>query len=64
MTNSALPPLCSGVLDIGGVAGSPAAAVRRAIGLISAGVDGIEIYESEIFAAASHYRWLNALCTT
>ena len=48
----------TGVLDIGGVAGSPAAAVRRAIGLISAGVDGIEIYESEIFAAASHYRWL------
>ena len=48
----------TGALDIGGVAGSPAAAVRRAIGLISAGVDGIEIYESEIFAAASHYRWL------
>ena len=48
----------TGVLDIGGVAGSPAAAMRRAIGLISAGVDGIEIYESEIFAAASHYRWL------
>ncbi len=36
----------------------PRAAVRRAIGLIAAGVDGIEIYESEIFAAASHYRWL------
>ena len=48
----------TGVLDIGGVAGSPAAAVRRAIGLVAAGVDGIEIYESEIFAAASHYRWL------
>ena len=44
-------------LDIGGVAGSPAAAVRRAVGLISAGVDGIEIYESEIFEP-SHYRWL------
>ena len=26
--------------------------------LVAAGVDGIEIYESEIFAAASHYRWL------
>ena len=48
----------TGVLDTGGVAGSPAAAIRRALGLIASGVDGIEIYESEIFAAASHYRWL------
>ena len=32
--------------------------IRRAIGLIDAGVDGIEIYEAEVFARACERRWL------
>lgn len=37
---------------------SPVPGLRRAIGLLRAGVDGIEIYEAEIFAAAGERRWL------
>lgn len=37
---------------------APPVGLRRAIGLAEAGVDGIEIYESELFAYASHARWL------
>ena len=37
---------------------SPAVGIKRAIGLIRAGVDGVEVYESEQFAHMSHVRWL------
>ena len=37
---------------------SPVVGIRRAIGLIEAGVDGIEIYEAEIFARSCERRWL------
>ncbi len=37
---------------------SPLPGLRRAIGLLRAGVDGIEIYEAEVFAACSARRWL------
>lgn len=50
---------------IGGVgatwASSPAAHVAglcRALGLLEAGVDGIEIYETEMLARCSQYRWV------
>ncbi|HHX41441.1 MAG TPA: hypothetical protein GX715_15880, partial [Armatimonadetes bacterium] len=32
--------------------------LRRALGLLEAGVDGIEIYETECLARTSHYRWI------
>ncbi|HPT99388.1 MAG TPA: hypothetical protein PLU39_16115 [Armatimonadota bacterium] len=34
------------------------AGLRRALGLLEAGVDGIEIYETECLARTSHYRWI------
>ncbi len=37
---------------------APTVGLRRAIGLADAGVDGIEVYESELFAYCTHARWL------
>ena len=37
---------------------APTVGLRRAIGLADAGVDGIEVYESELFAYPTHARWL------
>lgn len=37
---------------------SPVVGLRRAIGLLGAGVDGIEIYEAELFARCCERRWL------
>lgn len=34
-----------------------AAALRRALGLLEAGVDGVEIYETEVLAACGGQRW-------
>jgi len=31
--------------------------MRRALGLLEAGVDGIEIYEAEILAQCNEHRW-------
>lgn len=46
----------------GGINGNtfwnPTAILRRALGLLEAGVDGIEIYESNNFAAISPRRWM------
>lgn len=48
----------SAAKDASGPIYSPAVGIKRAIGLIRAGVDGIEVYESEQFAHMSHVRWL------
>ena len=37
---------------------TPVVGLRRAIGLLGAGVDGIEIYEAELFARCCERRWL------
>ncbi len=37
---------------------TPATALRRAIGLLQAGVDGIELYEAEIMSRGCERRWL------
>ncbi len=37
---------------------TPVAGLRRAIGLLRAGMDGIEIYEAELFAHCHERRWL------
>lgn len=37
---------------------TPVAGLRRAVGLLRAGVDGIEIYEAELFARCCERRWL------
>jgi len=36
-------------------------AMRRALGLLDAGVDGIELYEANAFAKCSHWRWITPL---
>lgn len=50
-----------GVNELLGQGVSQAAFLRRAIGLARAGVDGIEIYESEQFCNGDPWRWLAAL---
>ncbi len=56
-----------GVTVIGGVgatwtnAAGRTAALRRALGLLQAGVDGIEVYEAELQAKCSDRRWALAL---
>jgi hypothetical protein len=48
----------TGGRELGGMDFSPVVGLRRAIGLLEAGVDGIEIYEAEMFARSSEKRWL------
>ena len=51
----------TGTRDLHGSPWSPVAGIRRAIGLVRAGVDGIEVYEAEILAWCDHRRWLVSL---